>query len=295
MLEVLGSASRRLPVSRSKVRAGRLISLAAIRLGASAVRVVRLRGGALVEIDLRSRTEAQVFWNGTFEADYLECLKALSDVFEGAAYDIGANVGLIALPLAHHLRGRQPVMAFEPVAENHARLVRSARLNALDRDDLLTFQIALGATNRDARIAREARFGAASGNARIVQAGEDVGVNLMYSDILVRRLDDVVAEHDLPPPKLIKLDVEGNEVDVLRGAAETLRRSRPVILGEFNSQLMPLFGTTFPDAAMLLPEDYRIFSFLAGDLLTEREPAVGLGDVLLVPAERVGALPLRIA
>jgi hypothetical protein len=58
---------------------------------------------------------------------------------------------------------------------------------------------------------------------------------------------------------------------------------------------MPLFGTTFPDAAALLRRDYRIYSFVAKDVVREREPKVGLGYVLMVPLERVANLPVQIA
>jgi FkbM family methyltransferase len=295
VLEQLGALSRKLQPSRSKVRAGRAISLGAMLLGAKPLRIVELSGGALVEVDLRSRTEAQVFWNGSFEPDYLECLNGLMDRMGGVAYDIGANVGLIAIPVAHHVRGRHRVVAFEPVRENHARLVASAALNRLTADDLLALPFGLAAENATVRMSREAAFGASTGNARLLRQDEVPGVHGCPTNVMVRRLDDLVDELSLPLPTLIKIDVEGAESHVFEGAQATLRESRPVILGEFNSRLMPLFGTTFPDAAALLPANYRIFSFLARDVVKQCEPKKGLGDVLMVPVERVKDLPVRIA
>jgi hypothetical protein len=92
----------------------------------------------------------------------------------------------------------------------------------------------------------------------------------------------------------VKLDVEGAEVGFLAGAQKTLRTARPIILGEFNSALMPKFGTTFVDAAALLPSDYVIFGFVDAHTVEEKHARVGIGDVLLVPRERVDELPVRI-
>jgi hypothetical protein len=144
-------------------------------------------------------------------------------------------------------------------------------------------------------MAREAAFGASTGNARLLRQDEMPDSHSSAATVVVRRLDDLVEELSLPLPTVIKIDVEGAEVGVLEGAQKTLRDARPVILGEFNSNLMPLFGTTFLDAAALLPPDYRIYSFLASDVVTRREPEIGLGDVLMVPAERVHDLPVRIS
>ena len=50
--------------------------------------------------------------------------------------------------------------------------------------------------------------------------------------VRLRRLDSVVDELKLPPPALIKMDVEGSEIDVLEGARQTLERYRPTLLIE---------------------------------------------------------------
>jgi hypothetical protein len=51
-------------------------------------------------------------------------------------------------------------------------------------------------------------------------------------DVTCARADDLVASGVLPPPALVKIDVEGAEADVLRGATATLRTHRPLLLLE---------------------------------------------------------------
>lgn len=52
---------------------------------------------------------------------------------------------------------------------------------------------------------------------------------LRRQTVTLRRLDAVVAEQKLPPPDLIKIDVQGAELDVLAGAPETLKHCNAII------------------------------------------------------------------
>jgi FkbM family methyltransferase len=278
------------------VRIGRALSLVAAALGADPISVSTLNDGSVFKFDLRDRTQSGAFWIGDYEPDYLHVLEKLAGVAGGVVYDIGANVGLVAIPLARRLGDGGAVICFEPVLENFARLQQNASLNDLDAQRFSVYQVALGSTDATADIAMEADYGASTGNAVLLTAGwEHPARSWRITTIEMRRLDGLIEEKQLPLPNIIKLDVEGAEVGVLLGARHTLDVARPIILGEFNSNLMPRFGHSFIEAARLLPEDYRIFSFADADVLVERTPISGLGDVLLVPSERVAGLPLAIA
>jgi FkbM family methyltransferase len=49
-----------------------------------------------------------------------------------------------------------------------------------------------------------------------------------------RSIDYLVEEESLPPPDVIKIDVEGHEAQVLRGALRTMKSYRPIILCDYN-------------------------------------------------------------
>ena len=161
------------------------------------------------------------------------------------------------------------------------------------------YEVALGDSESTVAMVRESAHGATSGNAVLRNDASDGHSGVVgSSETLAARmttLDRLMETEALPEPDVVKVDVEGSEVLFLRGAMATVERARPVIVGEFNRGYMPLFGHTFLDAAALLaPLGYRTFSFLSADSVVEREPFVGLGDVLLVPDEKVGDLPLRV-
>jgi FkbM family methyltransferase len=274
------------------VRAGRAFTAVVTRFGAEPVCTTTMADGTLLELDARSRTEAGPLWNGSYETGYQRLLGLLLDRFGRVAYDVGANVGLIGVPLARHAGTDGHVSCFEPVPENAARLRRNISLNGLS--NCVVHEVALGEAAGELRVAREVHHGSTSGNAVIMSGGLRLkGYDVLHT-VPVQPLDSVVAERGLPLPDVIKLDVEGSEVGFLRGATATLAAARPVILGEFNNGLMPAFGTTFLDAVAALPPDYAVFSFVDDTTVEQRTPIVGLGDVLLAPRERIAELPIRV-
>lgn len=284
--------ARQYPESRTKQRAGRVFAAAATSLGADSECSVELPDGTCFRLDGNSRTEASTIWNGDYEPEFVRLLTELSAVYGSTCYDIGANVGLVGIPWTRALASQSPrLIAFEPVAANAARLRANIEANQVAG---VVVETALGDRAGTITMALESRAGAKTGNAVIWTPRTALPGYEARSEVACDRLDAIVEREGLPDPDVVKLDVEGAECAVLAGATEVLARARPVIFGEFNSGMMPLFGTTFMDAFDLLPPDYRVFGLLAGSRVREVQPRIGLGDVLLVPAERVAELPLEI-
>jgi FkbM family methyltransferase len=75
-------------------------------------------------------------------------------------------------------------------------------------------------------------------------------------EVDVRRMDDVVPAD--VPVKFIKIDVEGAEYLVLRGARETILRGRPYIAFEYGKAGMKSYGTTPEMMWTLLHDDYKL-------------------------------------
>ncbi len=80
----------------------------------------------------------------------------------------------------------------------------------------------------------------------------------------VETLDVLIAKHGLPPPYLIKIDVEGSELDVLRGATSTLALTEAVIA---ETAVLPKYtgGPELVDLVTLMREHgFSVFDIVAG-------------------------------
>lgn len=143
-------------------------------------------------------------------------------------YDAGANVGLFTLAAARLVGERGKVFSFEPDAGVARRLRENASYNGFAWVSVL--EVALSSHEGEVLFARaDASVSPDRGVGRIVETGK------VHSAISVRAttLDDFSRDH--PIPDLLKCDVEGAEVEVLRGGEGLLRLHHPAIICELHS------------------------------------------------------------
>jgi len=168
--------------------------------------------------------------------------------------DVGANKGDFTL-LAARLAGNSGVvLSIEPEPENHSMLQRSIALNHYS--NIRVMQIAL--SDRDGTA--DLHIGATSGSHSLAPGYK----GLRKVTVPTMTLDQLVADQQLQTVDMIKIDVQNFELEVLRGAAQTLRANPRLILfldlptrselrreiGEF---LAPFGFTYFPDCDELAP------------------------------------------
>jgi hypothetical protein len=94
-------------------------------------------------------------------------------------------------------------------------------------------------------------------------------------------IDDLVERHELKP-SLIKIDVEGGEYKVLRGAERTLRRFRPYIMAECADIMLAEQGSSSSDVLNLLAAfGYRVVNVESPGT---RIGKVMAGDIFCMPS-----------
>ena len=144
---------------------------------------------------------------------------------DGVFYDIGANVGYMSIEMLQR-KPKAQVFSFEPIPELANIVDQSKRLNNFDNRSR-TFETALSNTNEDATIIVPAHQGHASiaEKNHVKERGRRVHVKC-------RLLDDLIKEESLPLPDVIKIDVEGHELQVLQGSLKTIAGIQPHILFE---------------------------------------------------------------
>lgn len=136
----------------------------------------------------------------------------------GTLIDAGANIGLTSVPIA----ARRPVTvhAFEPDPDNFRFLRANALVNGAK--DFHAYNLAL--MSEDGVLEFE-RSGINWGDHRVRRApGVQMDERQEVITVQGRRLDDVLAQVDLPRPVVLKVDTQGADVAVLRGASGILQR-----------------------------------------------------------------------
>ena len=288
----LGRVARSLPESRTKSRAGRVLSSALAKIGCNPVQIGMLADGTRLWLDARERTEAAPFWNGHYEDNDIAMLEA--SLRPGGDYvDVGAHVGLLAAPLARRqLTNGGRVLAIEPSAANVERLRRSLALDPRLVEITTVVQCALGASKGVVELLGERP--SKTGNAAIVPQGLAAGVG---EPVPMRTMDAVLDELGHRRVDAIKLDVEGYEFEVLRGARQCLERDRPVVYGEFAPDFMARYGGSLSDVVDLVrPLGYRYFTQTLDARFVEHEvPGADLAYVILVPEDRAGDWRRRVS
>jgi len=143
-------------------------------------------------------------------------------------WDVGANIGLFCFAAAHHAGPQGYVVAFEPDIWLVGLLRRSSAQQPASSASVQIVPTAVAAScdlrqfNIAAR-SRAASFLTGYGSSQSGGAREEQTVIATSLDWLAQRL---------PGPDVLKIDVEGAELEVLKGAAHLLREKRPVLVCE---------------------------------------------------------------
>jgi hypothetical protein len=100
-------------------------------------------------------------------------------------------------------------------------------------------------------------------------------------------LDRIAAELGISRCDVIKVDIEGAELEFLRGGRGFLSRHRPVIFGEFNRVWMQKFGNSLAEVAdLVIPWGYSLYHYVGRrGFVRLREPSVGTEHILLLPMD----------
>jgi len=281
---VAGIVSRRLPNVRGRSRLARLLDgVFGIPLDPrEAIVDVRARDGSRWRLDLRTTFERQAFWSGCYDESTLARLAAglrRGDV----VIDVGANIGFYTLRLARELQrlGGGCVHAFEPIPANAERLAYNVAANGLG-DVVRIHSLALGSREGRSAFHRENEYDASTGNAAMIGAAVAPAFGA-DTEAEVTTLDAFAERSGLGACALIKLDVEGAELEVLRGGAATIARLRPAILAEYNAFWARQFGWDQAAYATFAREHDYVAQWL--DERHDTVHDVRIANVLLRPAE----------
>ncbi|MGC1798497.1 MAG: FkbM family methyltransferase [Candidatus Acidiferrales bacterium] len=160
--------------------------------------------------------------------------------------DVGANVGVLTMFMARWSDPRGQVHAFEPNPVSRQVLIEHLRLNELS-DKVTVCPVALS----DVEGMTAFYTADTSGKSSLSEA--NIGLDAKQIQVPVTTIDAYCRSLNIRP-SLIKIDVEGFEFSVLKGAMNSLREFGPVVLVEFHPTNWPSLGVDPCQAALQLAE-----------------------------------------
>lgn len=224
-----------------------------------------LPSGLKLWIDLGDSGVSLGCLSGMYEGE--ETAFILNTLKQGDTFiDIGANIGWFAVQAARTVGQSGRVIAIEPRAQTGGYLARSLLEANGFSDRAEVHHCAVGTQAGRFSIGWDSSAGNPGGTwslptTEIQQEFRDAGLRM--EDVEVKTLDSIVAGRKVD---MIKMDIEGAEGLALRGAAQTLAQSRPVILSEMSFSLLPkISGFSAADyVRWMAQQNYRCHALEAG-------------------------------
>jgi FkbM family methyltransferase len=187
-------------------------------------------GDLKFESNLTSHIGSHIFWMGVYARSVLAVLNRIIDRPDRIVFDVGANEGEETLFCAKRLPAGR-VYSFEPNGQIRARLERNVALNGftnvsiepigLDREPGALTLYGPSGRHQDGSV----NYGQATIYPR-------PGVDQPIGQITLSSIDHFVAERNISRVDIVKIDVEGAELNVLCGGESMIARDKPQLIVE---------------------------------------------------------------
>lgn len=164
-------------------------------------------------------------------------------------YDVGANGGFFTLLGAELVGPSGAVVAFEP----HPQTARCCR-EQIAANSFKNATVVMAAVSDKIGVHQFSDYGAS------VMASLTDDIDSKTITVATTTLDHELSRH--PAPDVLKIDIEGSEIDALRGAAALISKKKPVLLVEVHSQEL---ATQYDE--LMSQYGYQTFS-LKGEMIS---------------------------
>ncbi|HJR58566.1 MAG TPA: FkbM family methyltransferase [Vicinamibacterales bacterium] len=148
-------------------------------------------------------------------------------------YEIGAFQGILTLFFSSRAKA---VIAYEPNPPSYNRVLQNLRLNGCT--NVQVRNLAVGERAGSIRLLSDPLMPGGTSGDPTVSRQIEVSTAATSVDVPVVTIDEDMAAARLPPPHLVKIDIEGMELPALKGMVETLTRYRPDLYMEMHGATM---------------------------------------------------------
>jgi len=279
-----------LPITRLKIAVARLLYKVTTSFVGKSKQIIK-RGGITYEADLSEGIDLSVFLFGGYQKHVLKN-RFIDLKPDSVVFDVGANFGTMTLELAR-ICPRGKVFSFEPTHYALARLNRNLELNPklANRVEVIHSFVTKQSSTSPSIIAYSSWRvdGGRSGKEHPVHLGTPQSTE----GVPAISLDDFCICRQLTQVDLIKIDTDGHEHEVLRGASATIERYRPLVLFEIGQYVMDESKTSFKFYSDFFGKlNYSLFDTKTNSPVSRIDyrrciPAQGTTDLIAIPRNRL--------
>jgi FkbM family methyltransferase len=213
-------------------------------------RLFRLSKNTHAYLDPSDYVQCMMFY-GRYSREILEVFRRFARR-DDTVVDVGAHVGYFTLFLAELVGSNGHVYSFEPDPRARSFLTKSVCGNGMDWIDVSPLALATGRGSVKFFLAKGLGSSSAIKGVQQLDA-EEITIQTVSLDELVDQ--GQVLGHI----RLVKIDIEGYELDAIRGMTKVLRKHRPIMVVEVNEEMLSARGESPASLLALLTSlDYRL-------------------------------------
>lgn len=241
------------------------------------------------EIQVKSHILKKMLCFKQYEPELIDVAKRYIDPKKDIL-DIGSNIGLYSVLFSQIISNNNRVLSIEPTPMALKFLIKNIKNNRC-QDSIIIFDGVATDIKGEYQLKTISGMEEYSSLKDIVHPAVKDKLQEIIS-VKGDTIDDLVDYYDLTPG-FIKIDVEGAEYLVLKGAINTIKRYKPIILSELSDTLLASFGAASSDILDILENNgYNIFN--AYDMNTAIKSPYN-GEIIAIPEEHPKTINLTIA
>ncbi|MGD0279294.1 MAG: FkbM family methyltransferase [Smithella sp.] len=222
-------------------------------------------GNLKMRLDRAAYMGGTIYWMGSHHRRELAYLSSICRP-DMTFVDVGANMGEFTLFMAKRL-SKGSVIAFEPTKRMFEILQQNVKLNEFNNVKL--FNIALG--DRESKMpiyTSSENIEHEVWNEGLFRLFPNENVNVLLEEIMVVPFDKIAKENNIQNVNIIKIDVEGAELYVLKGLEQVLKLFKPKLLIEISREAFANAGYTVTDISNYIKDyGYTTYGFNANNKL----------------------------
>jgi FkbM family methyltransferase len=215
--------------------------------------------GIVFNVDTNTYLGRLLFWRGAHEWGPIMAIKKVIKI-NYTCIDVGANQGEYTLWMAKLSGNKGKVISFEPLSKMFLQLNNNIQLNNELSKRISTVKAGLSDTVSQIPIYSVNPDGKFADNEGMPSIFPTESKNTFIEIISLSTLDIELGKLNIQQVDFIKIDVEGAELFVLKGAINTLEKDKPDLLIEFNEATFNAAGYSSSDIFNLLePIGYNFY------------------------------------